>query len=176
MRYLIVTLLKGKSKKYQQKLLYLIAKKFKVKRAILRKPPAHITLKYFFETKNIKPVEDCIKEFCKSHVKSEYKMKGFGSFKKDVIFINVIPSKQMINTHKEFLKNLKNKTNIKFLTTDKASHYHTSIAHSDIKNKFDEIYSYVSNLKVDFDAHFDNISILKVENNLLQIHKKYPLN
>lgn len=82
MQYLIVTLLKGKPKKYQQDLLYSIAKKFKVKRAILRKPPAHITLKYFFETKSIKSVEDCIKEFCKSHIKSKYKLPKFDSFKK----------------------------------------------------------------------------------------------
>ena len=87
MQYLIVTLLKGKAKKYQQELLYLIPKKFKAKRAILRKPPAHITLKYFFETKNIKPIEDYIKEFSKTHKKSKYKLKGFGNFRKDVIFI-----------------------------------------------------------------------------------------
>lgn len=173
MEYLIVILLNGKSKKYQQKLLYLIAKKFKVDRAILRKPPAHITLKYFFKTENIKPVEECIKVFCKNNNKSKFQLKGFNHFRKDVIFIDIIPSKEMIKIHKNLLKHLKNETEIKFIEIDGKPHFHSSIAHSDIEDKFDEIQSFVSKMNLNFNASFDNISILKVENNLLQIHKKY---
>lgn len=176
MQYLIVTLIKGEAKTYQQKLLYKIPRLFNAKRAILRKPPAHITLKYFFETKNIKPVEGCIKEFCKSHKKSKYKIKGFGHFRKDVIFMDIIPSKKMENAHKDFMKHLTDNTNIRLTDIDKKPHYHTSIAHDDIKKEYDDIWEYVSKLKPKFDCEFDNISILKVEDNLLKIHKKYCLN
>ena len=175
MQYLIVTLIKGKAKTYQQKLLYKIPKLFKAKRAILRKPPAHITLKYFFETKNIKPVEKSIKEFCRSHKKSKYKIKGFNHFKKDVIFMDIIPSKQMTKTHQDFLKYFTKNTKIKLTSIDKTTHYHSSIAHNDIGNEFEGIQSYISKLSPKFDCEFDNITIIKVENNLLKIHKTYIL-
>ena len=139
---------------------------FKAKRAILRKPPAHITFKYFFETKNIKPIEECIKEFCKSNKKSKYKIKGFGHFKKDVIFMDVIPSKKMEKTHKDFMKYLTDNAKIKLTTIDKKPHYHTSIAHGDIGNEFNDIQSYLSKLNPKFDCEFDNISILKIEKGL----------
>ena len=175
MQYLIVTLLKAKAKTYQQKLLYKVPKIFKAKRAILRKPPAHITLKYFFKTKNIKPIEECIKEFCKSNKKSKYKIKGFNHFRKDVIFMDTIPSKKMKDTHKRFLKYLTDNTRIKLTNIDKIPHYHSSVAHNDIKKEFKEIFSYVSKLNPKFDCEFDNIAILKIQDNLLKIHKVYPL-
>lgn len=175
MQYLIATLIKGKAKTYQQKLLYKIPKLFRAKRAILRKPPAHITLKYFFETKNIKLVEECIKEFCKSNKKSKYKIKGFNHFRKDVIFMDIIPSKQMEKTHERFLKYLTKNTKIKLTKIDKTPHYHSSVAHNDIKKESKEIWNYVSKLNPKFNCEFDNITILKVQDNLLKIHKVYTL-
>ena len=50
-----------------------------------------------------------------------------------------------------------------------------SIAHNDVGNEFEDIMSYVSKLKPKFDCEFDNISILKVEDNLLKVHKTYSL-
>lgn len=52
--YIIVTLLKGKTKEIQEGLLQQISKQFDVHEAIKQKPPAHITLKYPFRTKKLK--------------------------------------------------------------------------------------------------------------------------
>ena len=175
MEYLIVTLLKGKPKKYQQKLLYSIPKKFKAKRAILRKPPAHITLKHFFKTKNIGPVEECIRKICSTHKKSKYKIKGFNHIRRDVLFLDIIPSTQMKKVHKELLKSLKEETKIKLLGFDKKPIYHSSIAYHDIKEEFEEILLYLSKFNPKFNAFFDNIAILKVEDNKLKIHKQFSL-
>ena len=79
----------------------------------------------------------------------------------------------MQKTHKDFMKYLTDNTKIKLSDIDKTPHYHTSIAHNDIGNEFEEIMSYVSKLKPKFDCEFDNISILKVEDNLLKVHKTY---
>ena len=114
MKYLIVTLIKGNAAEYQQKLLYSIAERFNVNGAIQRKPPAHIALKYSFETENIKLVENYIEEFCNRHKKCKYKLEGINHFDKDVIFIDVITSNEMKQLYAEFIDFLKNKTNIQF--------------------------------------------------------------
>jgi len=175
MKYLIVTLVKGKLEKFQQKLLYDIPKKFNAKRAILRKPPAHITLKYFFETNDIGKVEKFVKEFCKSHKKSNYRARGFGHFQNDVIFIDIDPSKEMVKTRREFLKRLESETEIEFLNVDRDSQFHISVAHTDINEEYDKIWSYVNKTNPEFNCRFDNITILKVEDNLLKVHKIYNL-
>ncbi len=176
MEYLIVTLIKGEAAKYQQKLIYSIAKKFNVSCAIQRKPPAHITLKYSFEVKNIKSIEEHIQEFCKLQKKCNYKLEKLNHFDKDVIFIDVFPSDDMKMLYIKFLKFLKNNTNLQFKEFDGKTHFHSSIAHTDIKDKFDDIWSFVSKEKPKFDVLFDNISILKLVNGIWRIHKEFPLN
>jgi 2'-5' RNA ligase len=175
MKYLIVTLLKGDLEKFQQKLLYEIPRKFKAKRGILRKPPAHITLKYFFDCEDIEKVEIFVKGFCEANKKSSYSAKGFGHFRKEVIFIEMVPSREMIMIHKKFLKELEKKTNVEFSDVDSTPHFHSSVAHGDIKGEFKEIWSYVNKKNLEFECKFDNIAILKVEDNLLKIHKVYGL-
>jgi len=175
MKYVIVILIKGEAGEYQQELLDSIAKQFNVNGAIKRKPPAHITLKYSFETENIEPVEKTIEEFCKSNKKSKYRLNRINHFDKDVIFIDVVPSEEMKNTYSKFIDFLRNNTNIKFKEFDGKTHFHSSIAHTDINNKFDEIWSFVSKENPDFDVFFDNISILKFVDGVWQIHKEYSL-
>lgn len=175
MKYLIVILIKGLAEKYQQKLLYLIAERFKVKGAIQRRPPAHLTLKSPFETNDIKPIESVIEQFCKSHQKSSYKLSGINHFDKRVIFIDVLSSEEMNKTYLEFMKHLKNKTKIQFKEFDGNTHFHSSLARTDIQDKFDEIWSFASKEKPQFDLFFDNISILKLVEGVWQIHKVYSL-
>jgi hypothetical protein len=55
MNYRIVYLLKGESKKYAEKLIKEVAKRFDVNFVYSGKNPVHITLKYRFETNIKKP-------------------------------------------------------------------------------------------------------------------------
>lgn len=176
MKYLIVTLIKGEASRYQQKLLYSVAEKFNVNDAVKTKPPAHITLKYSFEVENIKPIEECIEQFCKSQKKCKYKLAGINHFDDDVIFIDVFPSNDMKKLYINFIQSLKNNTSLEFKEFDGKTNFHSSIAHTDIKDKFDEIYSFVSKENPIFDVLFDNISILKLADGVWKIHKEYPLN
>lgn len=173
MKYLIVTLIKGDAEKYQQELLYSVANQFNVTGAIQRKPPAHITLKYSFETDNINPIEKAIEEFSNSINKSKYQLKGINHFDENIIFIDVIPSKEMFETYSNFINYLRKNTNITFNQFDGNTHFHSSIAHTDIKLKFQEIWNFVSKENPDFEVLFDNITILKLVNSIWRIHKKY---
>ncbi len=132
-------------------------------------------MKYSFETENISPIEDFIQDFCKSHKKCRYELKGFDHFDKDVIFINVIASKEIKELYSEFIEGLKKKTKIQLKQFDGKTHFHASIAHTDIKEKFDEIWKFATKDKPDFQVLFDNITILKLVNNVWAVHKEYKL-
>jgi 2'-5' RNA ligase len=175
MKYLIVTLIKGNAEKFQQKILYEVAEKFKVKGAVERKPPAHITLKYSFQCDNVKPVEQNLEEFCRSHKKCKYKLDGFNHFERDVIFMDVIPSKEMKKIHIQLIKNLGKIEGITFKKFDKDTHFHSSIAHTDIKNKFENIWTFVSDKQKKFDLELDNITLLKLVDGAWKIHREFQL-
>ena len=85
MKYLIVCLIKDEAKEFQEDLLYRIARQFKLTGAIKRKPPAHITLKYAFETEKIEEVENIMASFCKNQYKTPFKLEGFDFFKRSEI-------------------------------------------------------------------------------------------
>jgi hypothetical protein len=176
MKYLIVTLIKGEAEKFQQKLMYEIAKKFHVKGAAERKPPAHITLKYSIQCEDIKPIEQNIEQFCKSHKKCKYKLNGFNHFEKKVIFLEVIPSVEMKKLHIQLIKHLGKIEWMTFKKFDKDTHFHSSIAHTDIKNKFDNIWSFVSNKPKKFDLELDNITLLKLVDGVWKSHREFKLN
>lgn len=175
MKCLIAALIKGKAGRFQQKLLYDVAKRFKVNGAVKRRPPAHITLKYSFKTSKIKEVEEAIKDFCKKNKSCRYKLKGFSYFGRDVIFIEVFPSKEMKKLHKKLILQLYKIKGMKRKKWDKTTHFHSSIAHSDIKGKFKEIWGYVKNKKCDFKIELDNITILKMSDGVWKVHKKFSL-
>ncbi len=172
MKYTIVTLIKGEAKEYQQNLLYLVARKFNLNCAIQRKPPAHITLKYSFEN-DIESVEGVIERFCKANRKSRYVLKGVDHFGQDVIFIDVLPSKEMKKAYSEFITSLKQNTNIGFKQFDGTTHFHSTIAYKDIKDKFNDIWDFVSYENPYFELFFDNITILKLVDGVWRIHKEF---
>jgi 2'-5' RNA ligase len=175
MKYLIVTLIKGAAGEYQQKLMKDVAEKFGVVSATEKKTPAHITLKYSFETEDIKPVEECLSEFCKNHKKCQYTLKDIDHFGVEVIYIDVIPSKGMEKIHTELIDALRKVPNILIKEYDGKTHFHVSICHADIKHKYKEIGAYLSTESPEFTVKFDNIAILELSDGVWKIHKEYKL-
>lgn len=175
MKYFIGTLIKGEAEKYQQKLLYSVAKKFRVNWAIETKISAHITLKYTFETEDIGHIEKNIAEFCKSHKRSKYQLKGFNHFKNEVIYIDVIPSKEMRDTYSKLTDHLNKNKDIPSSKFDGTIHFHSTIAYKDIQEKFQEIWDYTAKEKPDFDVVFDNITIFQFMDDIWEIYKEFPL-
>ena len=174
MKYAIVCLIKGDAEKFSETIRSDVAKKFNVTRAIKKNPPSHITLKYPFETKKIKELEKIIENFGNSNKRAKYKLNGYDSFGKNVIFIKIEPSNEMTNIHKKLIDELKK---IKWMTWKKFDgnvHFHASVAHSDInENNFDEIWNYVNQNKPKFDLFFDNITLLKLIDGVWKVHKEF---
>lgn len=176
MKYLIVTLLKGEAARFQQQLLHDIAERFSVSGAIERKPPAHITLKYSFETDRIAEVEHVLQEFCEQAHPCPYRLEGYGHFETTVLFIEVIPSPEMQACYQELIAALKTIPWMPFKEFDGNTHFHSSLAHTDIEKKFDDIHSYLSRIPCSFSEDWDAIALLRLENGLWVLHKEFPFN
>jgi 2'-5' RNA ligase len=178
MRYLIVNLLNEPAKSFNEKLIKDVAHKFNVFSVLNKNAPAHITLKYGFETNRICEIESVLDNFCKNNFACTYNVENYGSFNNKVIFLKIKPSDEFIYLHKNLMVYLKR---INWLTwhpnfDDVNIHFHASIAHEDInESNFDEIFNFVSEKKVEFKLICDNIAILKFEENCWKVHKIFYL-
>lgn len=176
MNYRIVYLLKGKAKKYAEKLIKGVYKKFGVSFCYSGKQPAHITLKYRFETKEVKKVEKILKDLCNSTKSSEFEIGGIGNFTKHALYLKVRPSKEMIVFEKKLIKSL-NKYRGDLFKHDKKLHnnFHVGIAHHDISNKFKEIKEYLEKFDRKFKVKFDKIYLIKKPKNKWIIQKTFTI-
>ena len=172
---MIVTLIKGEAGELQQKLLFDIESRFNVKGAIQRRPPSHITLKYSFKTDNIADVETNLQEFCDRNKSSSYQITGFGHFDKDVIFMEIVSSEEMKKMYLKLIEHLKTIKWMTFKKFDGKTHFHATIAHSDIEEQFSEIWNFVQQHPANFDLKLDNLAIFKLEDNVWRVHKEFQL-
>jgi|WetSurMetagenome_2_1015567.scaffolds.fasta_scaffold834130_1 2'-5' RNA ligase len=175
MKYLTVFLIKGDAGKFQRKMLYELAKKFNIGGAIQRDPPPHITLKYSFETDNIKEIESLLNKFCKKQKPTSLKISSFGHFGKDVIFIKVKPSKEMLKVHKSLLLEFHKISWMRWHKHDENSNFHASIAHSDIAEKFNDIWKYIKKYNPEYELMWNNITLFKLINGKWKIHKQFKI-
>ena len=176
MKYTIFLLIKGEAGVYQQRLLYEIATRFGVSKAVQRRPPAHITMKYSFETEDISVVERCVEEFCSRNSPASFVLSGVECFGREVIFLDVKESARMRRMYEEFIALLKEKTTISFGEFDGVTRFHSTVARNDISEVFDDIWSFVSDQEPFFELSFDNLAIMKLVNGVWQVHKEYRIN
>jgi len=176
MNYRIAYLLDGKSKKYVEDMIQDVAKKFDVDFVYSGRQPAHITLKYRFETNKIKEVENILSEICEEINTSNFEIGGLGSFKRDALILKVKPSKEMIRFEKIVLKRL-GYLNGDLAKFDKVlyKNFHIGIAHHDIKSKFDEIKEYLKKYDKKFKLKFDRVYLIKKPINKWIVQKSFKL-
>jgi len=176
MNYRIVYLLRGESKKYSEKLIKDVAKKFNVNYVYSGKNPAHISLKYRFETNKIKEVEEKLKKLCNEYKSSYFEMGGIGSFNRNSLHLNVRPSKEMVSFEKDLLKNLSEfRGDLSKFDKNLYKNFHVGIANNDIEKKFDEIKKYLEKHNKKFKVKFDKIYLIKKPKNKWVVQKEFRL-
>ncbi len=176
MNYRIVYLLSGNAKKHAERLIKEVSKKFKVPFIYSGKQPSHITLKYRFEIKNVKGVENVLDEVCKSSSPSTFEIGGIGNFNKKVLFLKVKPSKEMIKIHTKLVRGLK-KLDLDWKEFDKPlpKSSHVCIAMRDIEDKFNEIKKYLKKSDKKFKIKFNKIFLIKKPKNKWVIQKEFKI-
>ncbi|MGD0728999.1 MAG: 2'-5' RNA ligase family protein [Candidatus Micrarchaeaceae archaeon] len=158
----LLCLLKDDVDNYHNKLVNRISREFNLPMTKKQAIPTHFTLKYRFESKNLKQLEKLLEKFCKTHKKTSVKVGGFDSFPPKTIFIDVKPSREAKKVFFELLRELKK---IKWMDWDKYDgrnlHFHSTIA-EECNDKFKMVLKSLDGKEKHFDCWFDNITIMKM--------------
>ncbi len=171
MKYFIAYLLSGNAEKRHNFLSCEIEKYFK----LIRGTPPHVTLKSPFETDKIEAVEKILEPFAKKHNKVSLNLTGFGSFDKDVIYVHVMPSSGQVGLVKDLDRELKKLPWLVFRKFEKNRILHSSLIHEGLTEKFDEVWEFLAGETFDYTVELDNISILKQDDGIWTVHRKYNL-
>jgi hypothetical protein len=164
LKYGIVCLLKGEFEKYHHQMVDEIASHFDLKITKELNIPTHFSIKYLFETEDIKEIEEIIEKFCETHKKTPVKLGGFGNFPfEKVVFIEVKLSEVAKRIFFEFISELRK---VKWMIWDKYDaenlYFHSTIA-EECDEKFEAVREFVQGKEKYFDYWFDNITILRLE-------------
>lgn len=172
-RYVLVCLIEGEAGKFHDKLVNEVCSKFNKRRTKL---PAHITLKAPFETDKIGDMVDVLQRFADSRSRSSIKIKDFGKFRRDVVYMDVNVSQEAKKVHDELMDELRKIPWIEFKANEgKDRVFHCTIVSKRIQDKFKDIWEYVNQYKCDFDVCFDNLSLYKWQNNTWELFRKFNL-
>ena len=173
MRYVVVSVVKGKAGSFNNNLRKEVYEKFNAKSSKL---PAHFTIKAPFESDDIVELENILDKFTKENYCAPYKVKGYDHFDDRVIFMKVIMSEEGKILHNNLIDSMSSINYINFNKLDgKNKIFHITISSKKIKNIFDDLFNYISYIPCDFDCKFDNICIYKWENNTWVLHREYIL-
>lgn len=108
------------------------------------KSPAHVTLQKPFKLSDRKEhfLVETLKKFAKQQNHFNIKLDGFGCFAPQVIFINVLNHKPILNLHSELYTILKNELALNKKEISSKIHPHITIATRDLtKENFDNAWS-----------------------------------
>lgn len=173
MRYVIVSVVKGKAGNFNNNLRKEVYEKSGAKSSKL---PAHFTIKSPFESENIDDLELLLKDFSLNNNSCLYNIKGYDSFDNRVIYMKVFMSKEGQILHDKLIDKLNTLDYINFKPKEgKDKIFHVTISSKKIQPIFTDLWDYVNEIPCDFDCNFDNISIYKWQGNTWTLHKEYLL-
>ncbi|MHC1682304.1 MAG: 2'-5' RNA ligase family protein [Clostridiaceae bacterium] len=169
-RYVLVCNIEGEALKFHENLVKEVCIKFN-KRA--QKLPAHFTLKAPFETVKIDDMINILNEFAKDKYKAPIKIQGFGSFRQDVVYMDIEVSEEAKRIHDDLIDEISKISWLEFKKNEgKDRVFHCTILSRRIKDRFHEILDYVKQYNCNFDCYFDNLSLYRWENNTWVMYKK----
>ncbi|MEI6346055.1 MAG: 2'-5' RNA ligase family protein [bacterium] len=165
MRRIIVHLLRGNAARAHEDITKDLTSKFDTFPLHDRITP-HLTIKRWFELddKGMKALYLCLDNFIQSQNQSDYVLSGFGSFGKEVIYVDVVPSKETLSTVHDLMNKLRD---IQGLTFDKFDEIeddlHATVAMTALKPfDYEQIWSYLkAGVQPNFNMKFDNLAVLK---------------
>ncbi|MEW8955416.1 2'-5' RNA ligase family protein [Clostridium sp.] len=174
-RYVIVTLIEGEAKDFHENLVKEICERFNVKP---QKLPMHITLKAPFEIESIEEVEKVTEKFVENKNSCAIEIKDYNHFRDNVIFMDVLPSIEAKELHREYYKLLKDIKDLKWSSNEGEDiKFHCTLVSRRISSKFKDIWDYVIKKQASFKSEMKNITIMEYNfhKNTWEIYKKFYL-
>lgn len=149
-----------------------IKEKFGVAHAL--KLPAHITLipPVWLKKEQEMTFFNAIHETTQRHGEFEVELKGFGHFGKKVIFIEVVNHEPVKELHQKLLHFLKD-----FLPEDEKRnlHPHVTLATRDLKEKFSEVWTEISNHHCHSVFTADSVTLFRHNGKSWDVMGEFPL-
>ncbi|MBK1812075.1 2'-5' RNA ligase family protein [Clostridium sp. YIM B02505] len=172
MRYVIVSVIKGKAGDFNNNLRKEVFNKFKAKSSKL---PAHFTIKAPFEYEgSIKELEYQLSTLCEQSKVTPLTIDGFDHFDNRVVYMSMKLTNEGKEIHDKVIDVLQSFNFINFKENEgKEKAFHITVASKNIKPIYQYIWDYVSEISCKFESSFDNVSIYKWENNTWVLHKEF---
>jgi len=167
--YLIEIRLYGYAKTYAKNLIWDVAKKFRVKGAISKRPVPHVTLAGEFTSSRIGKIIEEVESVGKKYNKIPFQIKGYDCFTSTkghkVIALHINPSKELENLRWELAQRIEHYAILKEYDKQRYYHFHVTIAFKDIDRKYRKICRYLQNLEdYEINTHMLRICIIRSSN------------
>ena len=166
--YLIEFRFHGYARKYAKRIVFDVAKKFRVRGVTYKKVVPHITMFGPFTTRNERKMLSEVANVAKKYTLVPFTVKGFNYFdnpSNKVIYLDIEPSEELKQLRYELSKGLRRITNTKSSQDRKNKdkfYFHATIAFKDIDRKFDKIWRYLKKKEdPNISQHLVRITILK---------------
>lgn len=178
MKFYIGSILEGKAEDYYDSLIENLASNFHLDGLVKKERISHITLKAPFELHSSKNIESCLEEFSQKCPRLGFTVQGVGHFDNEVIYLEILPALLTKRTYGSFLNKLKTVKGMSFSEYDHPNKilHATLIKGSEMQDKFDAIWKYLSNTKgKPFFSELTNFTLFGKESGKTYIHRRYDL-
>jgi 2'-5' RNA ligase len=171
-RYVIVNLFDGEVLKFHNEIVRSVCETFDVRP---QKLPAHFTIKSPFEVADISEIEKLTDEFIKGKNQKNLNILGFNHFRDNVIYMEILPSDGLRELSRNYQTVLRSVDNLSWSENENEIVFHCTIVSKKIRKKFTQIYEYVNKFNCKFDEKFDNITIMKwnEESKIWNIYRRF---
>jgi len=160
--YLIEFRLHGYAKKYAKRIIFDVARKFRVQGVTHKRPVPHICLFGPCKTRNQRKLVASVVEVGKKYDLVPFKIKGCNHFRNDVIFLDIEPSVKLKNLRRNLAKKLFKISLGQQFDKNFNFNFHATIAFKDVTRKFSQIWKYIKQKEEpNIKQHLLRITILK---------------
>lgn len=179
MRHIIVHLIRGKAQEAHEAITRDLVEKFDAFPIHDRIVP-HLTLKRWFELdeSGMASVYAALNDFSQLHKQSEYKLGRFDHFGEGVIYVDVKSSPEMDAAVRDLMTAMHGIEGMTFDEFDGIEHdFHATVMMRALKPfDYEKAWAYLNSTKgMDFDMKFDNIAVLKKEEDKWVVDRVWEL-
>jgi len=148
---------------YYRDLVGAISRRFKLDALSEKRRIPHVTLKSPFQIDAPNCLNYVMESFCEDQKPSRLTVCGFKCFDDNVIYLNVNPSNEAVDTLRDFLIKLKSIEGMTFGKHDRESKkWHITLAKGEeLGGKFEEIYRYLGGEQRVFDLKFNSLTTFR---------------
>lgn len=150
-------ILEGEINNFMREMELLLFNKFNLQKGLCQ--PPHITIKPPFKVEELSPYKNYLDELCKKIKPFEVELKGFSSFGKKVIYLNVKKNQKLSDIYETIFDDMKNKYNPELKREEII--FHATLAYDDIgEETFHKAYEYLrENFQPEFKFTIDKIGL-----------------